>query len=135
MAFLHCWFGYAEGGVSATEWYSGGPVWWGFPVLTEKISLEKMPAGHRGFAVPWAMFVDEDHRFWLNCNYTVYGGADERAVMEVARAPEGYYVGLSRCPQRTWSPHGGYSDPFVPLPVLNLRSREPVLDPTEDAPF
>jgi hypothetical protein len=41
--------------------------------------------------------------------------------MEVARTADGYFVGLSGCLERTWSPEGGYSDAFVPLPVLNLR--------------
>ena len=41
--------------------------------------------------------------------------------MEVARTPEGYSVGICECLKRIWSPDGGYTDPFVPLPVLNLR--------------
>jgi hypothetical protein len=41
--------------------------------------------------------------------------------MEVARTAAGYFVGVSGCLERTWSPEGGYSDAFVPLPVLNLR--------------
>ena len=28
--------------------------------------------GSKGFAVPWAMYVDYDDRFWLNGNYSVY---------------------------------------------------------------
>ena len=60
-------------------------------------------------------------RFWLNGNYSVYPEPSKRACMEVARTPEGYFVGLFGCPERIWSPEGGYSDPFVPLPVLNLR--------------
>jgi hypothetical protein len=80
-----------------------------------------MGVNSRGFAVPWAMFVDYDDCFWLNGNYSVYPKPSERACMEVARTQEGYFVGLYGCPERTWSPEGGYSDPFVPLPVLNLR--------------
>ncbi len=34
--------------------------------------------------------------------------------MEVSHAEEGYFVGVSGCPERTWSPDGGYSDPSVP---------------------
>jgi hypothetical protein len=66
-------------------------------------------------------FADYDDRFWLNGNYSVYPEPSEKACMEVARIQEGYFVGLLGCPERTWSPEGGYSDPFVPLPVLNLR--------------
>src|SRR5215212_2181544 len=51
----------------------------------------------------------------------LYPKPSERACMEVARTPEGYFVGLYGCPERTWSPDGGYTDSFVPLPVLNHR--------------
>jgi hypothetical protein len=77
--------------------------------------------GSRKFAVPWTMFVDYDDRFWLNGNYSVYPEPSEKACMEVARTPEGYFVGIYGCLKRTWSPEGGYTGPFVPLPVLNLR--------------
>ena len=68
------------------------------------------------------MYVDEEHRFWLNGNYSVYPKTNAKVCMEVARTSEGYFVGVSGCLERTWSPEGGYSDAFVPLPVLNLRS-------------
>ena len=77
--------------------------------------------GSRRFAVPWAMFVDYDDRFWLNDNYSVYPDPSQKACMEVARTPEGYSVGSYGCLKRIWSPDGGYTDSFVPLPVLNLR--------------
>ena len=67
------------------------------------------------------MFVDYDDRFWLNGNYSVYPEPSEKACMEVARTADGYFVGISGCLERTWSPEGGYSDAFLPLPVLNLR--------------
>jgi hypothetical protein len=82
--------------------------------------MEEMGMGSRGFAVPWAMFVDYEYRFWLNGNYSVYPEPSQKACMEVARTPEGYSVGINRCLERTWSPDGGYTDPFVPLPVLNI---------------
>lgn len=69
------------------------------------------------------MFVDEDWRFWLNGNYTVHAEPEEKACMEVARTVGGYFVGVSGCPERTWSPDGGYSDLFVPIAVVNLRVR------------
>lgn len=119
MTFLNCWFGYA-GGVRATEWYPDIPDWWGFPTVAEKVHVGDMGVGYRGFAVPWAMFVDEHGLFHLNCNYSVYAEPGDRAIMEVARAEEGYFVGLSGCSGMKWSPRGGYSDPFVPLPVLNI---------------
>ncbi len=59
-----------------------------------------------------------------------WGLPDERHCMEVARTEEGYFVGVSGCPKRIWSPHGRYSDPFVPLPVLNLRARTEDASPT-----
>ena len=80
-----------------------------------------MRVGYKGFAVPWAIFVDDYKHFWLNGNYSVYPEPDDRACMEVACTLEGYFVGVSGCQDRIWSPEGGYSDPFVPLPVLNLR--------------
>ncbi len=120
---MDCWFGYAEDGVGATEWYLGPPCWWGLPAVTGKVRVHELPVGTRGFVVPWAMFVDEDWRFWLNGNYTVHAEPGEKVCMEVARTGEGYFVGVSGCPGRTWSPHGGYSDPFVPIAVLNLRVR------------
>jgi hypothetical protein len=74
------------------------------------------------------MFVDYDDRFWLNGNYSIYPKASEKACMEVARTLEGYFVGVSGCLERSWSPEGGYSDPFVPLPVLNLRPAQRLPD-------
>ena len=121
MTFENIYFGYSGDGVAATEWYPGVPAWWPLPVVPGKVRVEEMGVDSRGFAVPWAMFVDFDHRFWLNGNYSVYPESGEKACMEVARTLEGYSVGLSGCLERTWSPEGGYSDPFVPLPVINLR--------------
>ena len=123
MTIDDCYFGYTEGGVAATEWYEGVPQWWALPVVPAKVRVKDLGAGLRGFAVPWAMFVDEEHSFWLNGNYSLYPSPSDRARMEVARTEEGYFVGVSGCLERTWSPHGGYSDPFVPLLVLNLRAR------------
>ena len=123
MTFYDVYFGYTGDGLTATEWYpEAGEVlaWWPLLVVPTKVRAQQMGVDSRGFAVPWAMFVDYDDRFWLNGNYSVYPEYSERACMEVARTPEGYFVGLFGCPERTWSPEGGYSDPFVPLPVLNL---------------
>ena len=39
------------------------------------------------------MYVDEEHCFWLNGNYSVYPEPSEKACMEVARTAEGYFVG------------------------------------------
>lgn len=121
MTFKNLYFGYSGDGVKATEQYTGVPPWWPLPVVLAKVRAEQMGVGSRGFAVPWAVFVDYDDRFWLNGNYSIYPKPGDRACMEVARTSEGYFVGLFGCPERTWSPEGGYSDPFVPLPVLNLR--------------
>ena len=124
VSFENVYFGYSGDGLAATEWYSeigGVPAWWSLPSVASKVRAQYMGVNSRGFAVPWAMFVDYDDRFWLNGNYSVYPELSERACMEVARTQEGYFVGLFGCPERTWSPEGGYSDPFVPLPVLNLR--------------
>ena len=123
LTFLDCWFGYNEDGVGATEWYAGPPCWWGLPGVTGTARIRDLGIGCMGFAVPWAVFVDEDWRFFLNGNYTVHRRPDERYCIEVARTEEGYFVGVSGCPERIWSPHGSYSDPFVPLPVLNPRAR------------
>ena len=122
MTIDDCYFGYTEGGVAATEWYEGVPGWWTLPAVSAKVRIKDLEVGFRGFVVPWAMFVDEDRVFWLNGNYSLYGELSDRARMEVARMKDGYFVGVSGCLDRTWSPHGGYSDPFVPLPVLNLRA-------------
>ena len=121
MTFKNLYFGYSGSGVTATEQYPSVPTWWPLPVVLTKVRAEQMGVGTRGFAVPWAMFVDDEHRFWLNGNYSIYPEPSVRACMEVARTSEGYFVGIHGCRERTWSPEGGYSDPFVPLPVLNLR--------------
>jgi hypothetical protein len=121
MTFENIYFGYTGDGVTPTESYPGVPPWWCLPLLPVKVRAEDMKVDSRGFAVPWAMYVDEEHRFWLNGNYSVYPEASEKACMEVARLADGYFVGISGCLERTWSPEGGYSDAFVPLPVLNLR--------------
>ena len=124
VTFKNLYFGYSDDGLAATEWYPealGFPAWWSLSLVTSKARTQDMEVDSRGFVVPWAMFVDYDDRFWLNGNYSVYPEPSERACMEVARTSEGYFVGLFGCPERTWSPEGGYSDPFVPLPVLNLR--------------
>jgi hypothetical protein len=121
VTFENIYFGYTGDGVTATESYPGVPPWWSLPLLPAKVRAEDMGVDSRGFAVPWAMFVDEEHSFWLNGNYSVYPEPSEKACMEVARTPEGYFVGISGCLERTWSPEGGYSDAFLPLPVLNLR--------------
>jgi hypothetical protein len=121
VTFENIYFGYTGEGVTATESYLGVPTWWSLPILPAKVRAEDMEVDSRGFAVPWAMYVDEEHRFWLNGNYSVYPEPSEKACMEVARMADGYFVGLFGCLERTWSPEGGYSDAFVPLPVLNLR--------------
>jgi hypothetical protein len=121
LTFKNLYFGYYGDGVKATEQYTGVPTWWPLPVVPAKVRAEQMGTGSRGFAVPWAVFVDYDDLFWLNGNYSIYPKPSDRACMEVARTSEGYFVGLYGCPERTWSPEGGYSYPFVPLPVLNLR--------------
>ena len=128
MTFENIYFGYSGDGVAATEWYLGVPTWWPLPVVPVKVRAEEMKVDHRGFAVPWAMFVNYDDRFWLNGNYSIYPEASEKACMEVARTLEGYFVGVSSCSERIWSPEGGYSDPFVPLPVLNLRPAQRLPD-------
>lgn len=124
VTFENLYSGYSGDGLAATEWYPqarGFPDWWSLPSVPSKVRAQNMGVDSRGFAVPWAIVVDYDDRFWLNGNYSVCPEPSERACMEVARTPEGYFVGLFGCPERTWSPEGGYSDPFVPLPVLNLR--------------
>jgi hypothetical protein len=121
VTFENIYFGYTGEGVTATEWYPGIPPWWSLPILPAKVRAEDMEVDSRGFAVPWAMFVDYDDRFWLNGNYSVYPETSEKACMEVARMEDGYFVGVSGCLERSWSPEGGYSDAFVPLSVLNLR--------------
>ena len=124
MTFENLYFGYSDNASAATEWYpepGGVPAWWTLPSVASKVRAQDMAKESRGFAVPWARFIDYDDRFWLNGNYSVYPEPSERACMEVARTSKGYFVGLFGCPERTWSPEGGYSDPFVPLPVLNLR--------------
>jgi len=123
VTFENIYFGYSGDGMAATEWYPGGgvPAWWSLPKVAAKVRAHQMGVDSRGFAVPWAMFVDQVDRFWLNGNYSVYPKPSAKACMEVARTSEGYFVGLLRCLERTWSPEGGYSDPFVPLRVLNLR--------------
>jgi hypothetical protein len=45
--------------------------------------------------------------------------------MEVAHTEEGYLVGVSGCPETTWSPDVGYSGPFVTVTVENLREVPP----------
>lgn len=122
MIFEDCYFGYAEGGVAASECYEGVPDWWALPAVPAKVRLKDMEINFKGFTVPWAMFVDEEYTFWLNGNYSLYREPNARAQMEVARTQDGYFVGVSNCLERTWSPYGGYSDPFVPLLVLNLRA-------------
>jgi hypothetical protein len=77
-----------------------------------KVRVSELAVGLRGFVAPWAVFVDGDWRFWLNGNYTVHPEPGGKACMGVARTEEGYFVGLSGCPGRTWSPRGGYSDPL-----------------------
>ena len=123
MTFENIYFGYSDEGVTATEWYPDGeaPRWWSLPLVATKVRVEEMRMGSRGFMVPWALYVDYDDRFWLNGNYSIYPEPSEKACMEVARTPEGYCVGIHGCLEKTWSPQGGYTDPFVPLPVLNLR--------------
>jgi hypothetical protein len=121
VTFENIYFGYTGDGMAATESYPSIPPWWSLPLLPAKVRAEDMEVNSRGFAVPWAIYVDEEHRFWLNGNYSVYPEPSEKACMEVARMADGYFVGLSGCLERTWSPEGGYSDAFVPLPVLNLR--------------
>jgi hypothetical protein len=123
VTFENIYFGYSGDGVAPTEWYPGVPTWWPLPVVPAKVRAEQVGVGYRGFAVPWAMFDDDEHRFWLNGNYSIYPEPSDRACMEVARTSEGYFVGLYGCLERAWSPEGGYSDPFVSLPVLNLRPR------------
>jgi hypothetical protein len=63
--------------------------------------------------------IKEANRTHGNRN-SVYPEPSEKACMEVARTADGYFVGVSGCLERTWSPEGGYSDAFVPLSVLNL---------------
>jgi hypothetical protein len=121
LTFENIYFGYTGDGMAATESYPSIPPWWSLPLLPAKVRAEDMEVDSRGFAVPWAIYVGEEHRFWLNGNYSVYPEPSEKACMEVARMADGYFVGLSGCLERTWSPEGGYSDAFVPLPVLNLR--------------
>ena len=121
VTFENIYFGYTGDGVTASESYPGVPPWWSLPLLPAKVRVQDMEVDSRGFAVPWAMYIDEEHRFWLNGNYSVYPKTNEKVCMEVAHTPEGYFVGVSGCLERTWSPEGGYSDAFVPLPVLNLR--------------
>ena len=75
MTFENLYFGYSDNASAATEWYpeSGGvPAWWSLPWVPSKVRAQQMGADSRGFAVPWAMFVDYDDRFWLNGNYSVY---------------------------------------------------------------
>jgi hypothetical protein len=122
VTFENIYFGYTGDGVTATESYPGVPPWWSLPLLPAKVRAEDMEVDSRGFAVPWAMYIDGEHRFWLNGNYSVYSEPSEKACMEVARTADGYFVGLSGCQGRTWSPEGEYSDPFVALPVSNLHA-------------
>jgi hypothetical protein len=124
VTFENVCFGYLGGGLTATEGHPQAgaiPAWWSLPWVPSKARVQDMGVDSREFAVPWAIFADYDDLFWLNGNYSVYPKPSERACMDVARTPEGYLVGLFDCPERTWSPEGGHSDPFVPLPVLNLR--------------
>ncbi len=53
-----------------------------------------MEVGYRGFAVPWAVFVDYENRFWLNGNYSIYPKPGDRVRMKVAHTSSGYPAAL-----------------------------------------
>jgi hypothetical protein len=78
VTYLDRWFGYKEDSVGATEWCEGPPCWRGLPGVTETVRIRDLGIGRMGFAVPWAVFVDEDWRFYLNGNYTAHCQPDER---------------------------------------------------------
>jgi hypothetical protein len=75
VTFENVYFGYLGGGLTATEWYPQAgaiPAWWSLPWVPSKVRVQDMGVDSRGFAVPWAIFVDYDDLFWLNGNYSVY---------------------------------------------------------------
>jgi hypothetical protein len=94
MTFENIYFGYSGDGLSATESYPGLPPRWSLPLLPAKVRAEDMEVDSRGFAVPWAMFVDYDDRFWLNGNYSIYAEPGEKACMEATSVT--YYGAVHR---------------------------------------
>ena len=92
-----------------------------------RISCGGIEVDSRGFAVPLGECTStRSTHSGLNGNYSVYPESSEKAYMEWPRTADGYFVGLSGCLERTWSPEAGIGR-FRTLPVLNLRpvSRSP----------
>ena len=72
--------------MGVTEWYPGVPEWWDLPPVDDSICLPETELGSRSFSVSWAMYVDDDHEFWLNGNYPIHPYPSEKACLEVAHA-------------------------------------------------
>jgi hypothetical protein len=65
-------------------------------------TIADIAIGGEGWAVPWAMFVDENRHCYLNGNYPIQAKAEGTAQMLVQRTRDGYIVDISQCSQK-WS--------------------------------
>lgn len=70
--------------------------------LLEK-EIADMQVGDTGWAVPWAMCVDEDRQCWLNGKYTIHEAPGGTVMMYIAHTALGYEVDLGKCNDYRWS--------------------------------
>ncbi|MEU7631682.1 hypothetical protein AB0C34_17090 [Nocardia sp. NPDC049220] len=51
-----------------------------------------MPVGEKGFTVPWAMWVDQETRYWLRADFTTIPEKSGTSSMLIERLEEGFRV-------------------------------------------
>ena len=63
-------------------------------------TIADLEIGEEGWTVPWAMFVDEDRRCYLNGNYPIVAEMRGTAQMLIQDTKDGYIVDISQCSQK-----------------------------------
>lgn len=90
--------------------------------LIEK-TLRELPFGASTWAVPWAMFLDDQDECWLNGKYGKYAQCEQpggTVQMRVTRCEDGYVCDISRCDSRGWHRGPCYVGGADPIRVARL---------------
>lgn len=87
------------------------------PKALRQREIQDMEVGETGYAVHWALQMDEDGRAWLWDSHNIHKEPCGTASMRVSRTNQGYHVKITDA-EFTWSPSYNKN---ATIPVVGLK--------------
>jgi len=86
----------------------------------KKLSIAEMAIGESGWAVPWAIDVDDQGNSWLDGNHTLHNSSGGTVAMLIKRSEEGYVVDTSNCDYKWRASGDSYANDSRYLPIVEI---------------